>query len=493
MLKKMVRWSVGRLGYDVVGRHGLARTRDDLAEVQSELARTRAKMDAYRAAYEQAKAGTAPPPPAAASTPDLDEVRSQLAGYKGAYQAVCSQLSAANVILKQLQPDGDLAVESMRSDPPIVRRLKDTPGLLEELRADFATSGLPAEAGRVLLDPDFSLEDRVKYYQLLQACTALYWDRAGALVSKIINAQYLTYKPRSGDPVRAKRYADELRREGLVRLDPLLTPTQLKEAQTFIHRCGMFNGHTPNSARHRVLRRYVNYTAQDFPLGSYSIGELAMAPHILELALHPVILDAAAEYFGCAPKLTWLQSWWNFKGGQTYSHGQNNYHRDSNDFRMFWVYVYLTDVGPDSGPHKLIRRSADFDLVRERFAAYTADPARAAKLGKWTLDDFLHGLGHPIPDVLKEEMMGDLAEVLTGPAGTIFFTRGVDFHKVLTPVMKKRQILAIRYCMNDFADLGPDRDGDPVPGEIVADRVGDDEQMRHITSMRFDWDKKVTD
>ena len=202
---------------------------------------------------------------------------------------------------------------------------------------------------------------------------------------------------------------------------------------------------------------------------------------------------AAAEYFGCAPKLAWLQSWWNFRGGTTYPNAQNNYHRDRNDFRMFWVYVYLTDVGPDCGPHKLIRRSGDFDLVREQFAAHAASATGAAKLGTWTEADFLHTLGHAIPDDLKEDMMGDLAETLTGPAGTIFVTRGVDFHKVLTPVMRKRQILAIRFCMNDFPDLGPTRDGDPVPGDLVAARVGDDEQLRHITSMRFDWDKKVTD
>ena len=46
---------------------------------------------------------------------------------------------------------------------------------------------------------------------------------------------------------------------------------------------------------------------------------------------------------------------------------------------MFWVYIYLTDVGPKNGPHKLIRSSGDFAVVRERFERAKADPALAKR------------------------------------------------------------------------------------------------------------------
>ena len=81
-------------------------------------------------------------------------------------------------------------------------------------------------------------------------------------------------------------------------------------------------------------------------------------------------------------------------------------------------------------------------------------------------------------------------EVLYAPAGTVFVTRGSDFHKVVTPIKKKRCLFAARFCINELPYPGPDRDDDAIPGEEVARRVGDDAQLRHVTRMRFDWGGK---
>jgi hypothetical protein len=265
---------------------------------------------------------------------------------------------------------------------------------------------------------------------------------------------------------------------------------QVREIQDYFLKRPIFNGHIPMSARHRGLRRYVSYTAENYPIGCYSAQEIALAPHLLEFALSPMVLDTAAAYFGCAPRLTWLQSWWNFAGPGDYPHRQNFYHRDSNDFGMFWLYVYLTDVDGGAGPHRLVRRSGDFAVVRERFDRAKADPALSKQLDGVTLDD-LNGLGHGIADDVKEAIFDGLTELMTGPAGTAFVTRGIDYHKVVTPLVKKRQIYAARFCINEFNYPGPDRDGDPIPCEVVAERVGDDEQLRYVTGLRFDWGNRA--
>lgn len=99
----------------------------------------------------------------------------------------------------------------------------------------------------------------------------------------------------------------------------------------------------------------------------------------------------------------------------------------------------------------------------------------------------LSGTGHGLSDDIKEAVFDGLAEEMTGPAGTAFITRGVDYHKVVTPLVRKRQMNAARLCFNEFPYLGHDRDGDLVPSEVVAERVGSDEQLRDVTGLRFDW------
>lgn len=504
MLKSMVKGTLQRAGYAVVRgdpageadrlRAELAAAVRDLAayrdafgngdrdragyqaayeQAARELGEARRDRDGYKNAYETVSAA-------------LGETKRDLDGYKNAYDQVCTELSDTRVMLRQFKVDPAVVKEATVADPPAGKRLGDAPAVQAAAVAEAARLGLPAKVAEVFADPAFSVEDRAKYMRLSQVAEPPAWDRTAAVVAKVVEGQYRRYTPRSADPAAAAGRADTLRREGIVKFGRVLTPAQVGEVQDYFLKRPIFNGHIPMSARHRVLRRYVGYTAEQFPLGCYSAQEIALAPHLLEVALRADVLDTAAAYFGCTPLLTWLQSWWNFAGPGDYPHRQNFYHRDSNDFGMFWVYIYLTDVGPGSGPHKLLRRSGDFAVVRERFERAQADPALAGRLAGVTLND-LNGLGHGVSDEAKEAIFDGLAEEMTGPAGTMFVTRGIDYHKVVTPLVERRQIYAARFCINEFNYPGPDRDGDPVPSEVVAERVGDDDTLRYVTKLRFDW------
>ena len=461
-------------------QHELSATRSELAEhtagsgtLRDQLADALRDRAGYKNAYETVMA-------------ELGQARQDRDGYKGAYDTVCTQLSDMNVVLRQNKIDPAIVKEAALPDPPVRKRIGDDPAAVEAVKAEIERQNLPKELAEIFLDPSFSFEDRAKYMRLSQVANPPLWAPTAKVVAALVNAQYLKYAPRSNDVAKAKEDAETLRREGVIQLGRPFTDTQVAEIQDYFLKRPIFNGHIPMSARHRVLRRYVNYTAEQYPIGCYSAQEIALAPHMLEFALSPKILDTAAAYFGCIPRLTWLQSWWNFAGPGDYPHRQNFYHRDSNDFNMFWVYVYLTDVDGGSGPHKLIRRSGDFAVVRERLEKAKADPVLGPKVKDISLDD-LNGLGHGIPDDVKELIFDGLVEEMTGKAGTAFITRGIDYHKVFTPLLKKRQLYAARFCINEFNYPGPDRDGDPIPSEVVAERVGSDEQLRYISGLRFDW------
>ena len=255
----------------------------------------------------------------------------------------------------------------------------------------------------------------------------------------------------------------------------------------------MLNGHIPTTSDNRVLRRYLDYTANEQLFGCYSIGDTVQAPHVMEKIFQPEVLDTATKYLGCTPLLSWLQVWWNFP--QETDFAPKFFHRDANDFRMCWMYTYLTDVDEDCGPHKVIRRSGNPEVVEEYLNRGKSNPKiRDVVKDLKPLDFFerdgyvLHGKG--VTTEVFEELFGDLVTTVTGRAGTTFMSLGNHFHRIAAPLLKKRSILATRFVINDFIDPGPARDNDLIPAEFFTDQIGNDEQIKHITKMRFDWNNR---
>ncbi|MBX9690022.1 MAG: hypothetical protein K2X27_25145 [Candidatus Obscuribacterales bacterium] len=446
------------------------------AELAAELEQCKAERDACK--NEIQKLNTA-----------LDLSSQERDGYKKAYEIVCTDLSNTQQTLTSLVPQGlEIVKEATVQEPAEIQRVKDAEGLLEKLEEIVSQEKLPESTAKILLDPMFSLEDRARYRSLFADRRLEKWSGIARAVAHIVNTQNIEYSARSSSPQRAAEIADQLEREGLVRLEPVLSASQVAEIRQYFLERPVLNGHIPTTARHRTLRRYVNHTAEDYPIGCYPVCDIVNAPHLLELAFDPLILDAAAKYFACAPRITFLQTWWNFSSeeGPSYSYGQNRFHRDESDAKMFWLYVYLTDVEEGCGEHRMIRQSGNFDELRSSYERILNDPQLAKEFEGYKLEDF-YGPSHSLPEHLKMALFPDKEEILTGPAGSMFISRGIDYHKVSLPSTQRRMIFAARFCLNDFRDVEPNRDGERIPGSILARRVGADEQLRYITKTRFDW------
>lgn len=452
----------------------------ELKTIGNELSQLKQERDGYKLAYETVST-------------DLGgkalHYQQERDGYKHAYEVVSTELAHTKTILAELNVEAfDSIKNSSLCDAPVTMRLKSTPGLLDELRAAATSENVPDSVRQILLDPEFSLEDRARYRALFRQ-SAEKWPAAANLISKIVEAQYTKYKARSSDAEAAQKIAAAIHERGVARLSPILTKEQIQEVRAYFEDRPILNAHIPVAARDRI-RRYVNCTAEEFPIGCYPVCDVVTAPHLLNAALSPLILDAAAAYFGCTPRLSWLQAWWNFKGDSNsrFLAGQDYYHRDESDMRVFFLYIYLTDVDEESGGrHEVLARSGNFDEVRAALERARKDPELAPRVKHLTIED-LYGIGKGIPDDLKEVLFPE-TETFTGPAGTTFITRGIDFHRVCLPKGRNRLIFAAQFGLNEFSDQGAIRDGDRIPGRIIASRVGDDEYLRYITQARFDWEK----
>ncbi len=79
---------------------------------------------------------------------------------------------------------------------------------------------------------------------------------------------------------------------------------------------------------------------------------------VQDLLADPSLLALMQEYLGCAPKADVLSMWWHtaFQDHPD-SKAAQYFHFDMDRFKWLKVFIYLTDVGPDNGPHAFVRGS----------------------------------------------------------------------------------------------------------------------------------------
>ena len=145
---------------------------------------------------------------------------------------------------------------------------------------------------------------------------------------------------------------------------------------------------------------------------------------------------------------------------------------------MCWLYMYLSDVDQVSGPHQVIRRSSDPAMIGNCLSSLH---------GEIKVNDFFYQYGYQIPREVIDSIFSAYETTILGPAGTTFFSNGFNFHRIRYPLQKRRLIFAARFAINPSVYGGPNRDGDPIPGDIIAKRVEDNPELRHITRKLADW------
>jgi Phytanoyl-CoA dioxygenase (PhyH) len=153
----------------------------------------------------------------------------------------------------------------------------------------------------------------------------------------------------------------KLDKDGIAHLGQLLSTEQVDEIRNWL-------------SQRLIIDEYRPETPAFLPLGSgrhpdshvayHYAADVIAAPHLLALANRPELLAIAEAFLGCRPTIGYLAAWWSYPttvGAQQ----AENFHRDVDDWRFLKLFVYLTDVGPDNGPHIYVTQSALKDELRE--------------------------------------------------------------------------------------------------------------------------------
>lgn len=318
----------------------------------------------------------------------------------------------------------------------------------------------------------------------------IHWHDVGALFAMISRRRYGSPNFAAGDAA-IEKHADEMRTAGTTTFAPLLSDRQIEEVYAYFLRRPTFSGHTAENRRDNI-QRYVGYGAEAFSYGSYSLADAVEAPHLLELSVNPTLLEVGRRHLGATPLLSKIYALWDFPNtshlvpsGVTIG----DFHRDLNDFGMFWVYMYLSDVDMDCGPHALIPHSHRFDYVSRRFDEAVAAGAEFPYLDRTlTPFDLFDGYGYQIAPETKFTLFGDDQKFFVGRPGTIFASNGLQIHKIHQPQRKRRLIVAFRYQVTMWPRSSPMRESDIVPEFIVEGRVPDNPAARTVLDTMIRWD-----
>lgn len=203
-----------------------------------------------------------------------------------------------------------------------------------------------------------------------------------------------------------------LRADGVSRLEPLASPAAIERMARYFARQPVLGKH----GEARFLDELPDGTA----CAEYPLRTVMDCPGLMALVNDPSVLRLAEAYLGCKPTLSSLGVRWSLPGGEGRARYQA-FHRDVDDWRFLKFFIYLTDVGPDCGPHVYVRGSH-----RRRFGFSSR---------RYSLDEINARFG------------ADSLLTVTGPAGAAFIADTVGVHCGGPPSGRPRLMLQAQYSI----------------------------------------------
>jgi hypothetical protein len=239
-----------------------------------------------------------------------------------------------------------------------------------------------------------------------------------------------------GIPVEGgTRVADELHRDGLSYLPAdVATPAALEGIRAHLQDkpvIDMYDGSKRYDIAGPLPRNTVKLT--------YRTEDLVTCPQLVQIANHPLVLDAVAQVLGTQPVISSFLAWWTLGEHQrdTEVHFDDIYHRDVDDLRFIKLFVYLTDTDERNGAHSFVKGSHRSPALTRR---------------------------GPISDEAVRAAFAP-ADIVTvsGKAGTAFLEDTWGIHRPLLATEGRRLVFSVLYSLMPRVPHGPRTPILPLP------------------------------
>jgi hypothetical protein len=227
------------------------------------------------------------------------------------------------------------------------------------------------------------------------------------------------FRGRAEGPV-ANAHLRELQSEGCTFFPALIAPAEVDQIRQALERMACFD---PWRAA------LGNFTHDKIPAGTHvaQIREAASLDILHRLALDSRLISLAGSYFGCKPYLDSIQAWWSLAGNDTPQEAEN-FHRDNDSIRFLKLFLYITDVGPENGPHVYVFGSHASSKLTVRRRLSDAEVAAA---------------------------FGASVREIGGSAGDAFLEDTFGIHKGQLPIAGRRLLVQFRYSISETVFRSP--------------------------------------
>lgn len=175
----------------------------------------------------------------------------------------------------------------------------------------------------------------------------------------------------------------------------------------------------------------------------HSPADIAQAPHLIEFATSETALSLAADYLGTWPTLAALLVWWT-DVPERYLDDQV-FHRDCPDVRFCKLFIYLSDVGEEDGPHEFVLGSHRWDVTISKLKA-SGIVSKEQVLQ--SVERLFTSAKFDLTPLVDAVFKGDVLSI-TGPAGTTFVEDTYAIHRARPPAPGKRRLVCTAlYAIN---------------------------------------------
>ena len=212
----------------------------------------------------------------------------------------------------------------------------------------------------------------------------------------------------------------QLRTRGLASIGRPLDKAQCRQLVNYFMGQDVSDPHRPKLPQFKPLGpgRHVNAH-----IAHHSAADIVRAPCLLALANDPEVLFTVEQFLGCKPTLAYMAAWWSYAtplGAQE----AEFFHRDVDDWRFVKLFVYLTDVDDQSGPHVYVTESANSPKLTE--------------IRRFTNDE------------VAANFAADQILTMTGEAGDAFIEDTFGIHKGQSVAAGHRLVFQAVYSMHNL-------------------------------------------
>jgi len=232
-------------------------------------------------------------------------------------------------------------------------------------------------------------------------------------IRNIIASLVCLFKSKLTKDLIIKKDVENLKSNGYIMLEDILTTQEIESLITKL---------TTLDCVDRARNDLGTFKISNAPEPTHvaDINNVVDIPEAIKFANNAKVIALVAEYLGATPIIDNIKAWWSLPGFDE-AENEQFYHRDNDSIKFIKLFMYLSDVDEESGPHVFIRKSQNSKLFEKR--------------GRFTDEE----VESTFPSNDRIEYLGN--------KGTAFLEDTYGLHKGALPTNKKRLLIQVRYSL----------------------------------------------